>query len=924
MRVSRCCVFTTAGLFASCLAVPAWSQGPTLESLEDREIVIEESDPVAVDPAVQLDNYRRLMELTREQDPATRVRIMLRLAQAELEASADATDPKPSARKVVQLYQEVLAQEQVSINRANVLYNLAQAADLAGEQDVARDALNSLIQEFPASRYTPEARFRRAEALFVDGDFEGAARDYEWLIKKGDTTPFYRSAKYKQGWSQYKLSNNRESLNEFTSVLRLMLGDRQPSESGDLDTSGLSQGDTELAEDSLRGIILNFAQLSGELTPAEYVDQTKSRSFEYLFHKRLFDHYLEKERYTDASETALAFAERNPEHPESKRFELGAITALEQGGFPSLALERKEIFVKDYGIDRKPWFGQDPLDVPEVRERLDKWLDEITKLYHAAAQKSKKPEDYDVAAEWYARALEIFPEADDVPQTAFLRGEVLFEAGRFDDAAQQYNQVAYEMGEHDKAGEAAYAALLARRKAAENVATDEQVEQATLRFAQTFPAHPDAANALALLAEDRYRAEDLTGASEIARQVIAHEPAATPTQVADSWRILAATAEDQKDYAAAEASLLELIALAPGDNSPALRERLAAAVYRQGEAQLEAGNDAQARAEFMRLQELIPASNEPAAQIRATALYDAAAASIRLEDKPQAINQLNSFRSQYPQNKLAPEATRRLAALYMDTGDKRAAAREYAAISKQQDIDAGQRLAAAEQSTTLIAETGTTAEAVDAYKTLFYDYDIAFPTQVETADKLVALYGKTGEEDKADFWREKLIELDAGAGSQRSERSRTLAAQAQLKFAEESGEAFVRARLGNPLRQTLQVKKARLEDALAAYGKAADYGIADITTAATYRTGQLYYRFSRDLLESPRPGNLDAEEAAQYEVLLEEQAFPFEEQAIDIHQANMARAADGIYNEWVRKSQTELAKLLPVRFAKTERISEQL
>jgi len=37
-------------------------------------------------------------------------------------------------------------------------------------------------------------------------------------------------------------------------------------------------------------------------------------------------------------------------------------------------------------------------------------------------------------------------------------------------------------------------------------------------------------------------------------------------------------------------------------------------------------------------------------------------------------------------------------------------------------------------------------------------------------------------------------------------------------------------------------------------------------------------------------------------VLLEEQAFPFEEKAIQLHQVNTARAKEGTYDEWVQKS----------------------
>jgi Flp pilus assembly protein TadD len=80
----------------------------------------------------------------------------------------------------------------------------------------------------------------------------------------------------------------------------------------------------------------------------------------------------------------------------------------------------------------------------------------------------------------------------------------------------------------------------------------------------------------------------------------------------------------------------------------------------------------------------------------------------------------------------------------------------------------------------------------------------------------------------------------------------------------------------------------------------------------------LYRDLGKSLLESERPAGLTAEEREAYDVLLEEQAFPFEEKAIEIHQVNARRAADGAYDEWVKKSYAALAELKPARYARSE------
>ena len=70
--------------------------------------------------------------------------------------------------------------------------------------------------------------------------------------------------------------------------------------------------------------------------------------------------------------------------------------------------------------------------------------------------------------------------------------------------------------------------------------------------------------------------------------------------------------------------------------------------------------------------------------------------------------------------------------------------------------------------------------------------------------------------------------------------------------------------------------------------------------------------------ESQRPTGLSAEELEQYDILLEEQAYPFEEQAIEIYEVNARRVVEGLYYSWVRSSFEQLAALLPGRYAKTE------
>jgi Flp pilus assembly protein TadD len=74
-------------------------------------------------------------------------------------------------------------------------------------------------------------------------------------------------------------------------------------------------------------------------------------------------------------------------------------------------------------------------------------------------------------------------------------------------------------------------------------------------------------------------------------------------------------------------------------------------------------------------------------------------------------------------------------------------------------------------------------------------------------------------------------------------------------------------------------------------------------------------------MKSERPKKLAGDQLDEYNSLLEEQAFPFEEQAISTHEINTKRVRDAVYDEGVKKSFAALAELKPGRYGKTEMMS---
>jgi hypothetical protein len=215
----------------------------------------------------------------------------------------------------------------------------------------------------------------------------------------------------------------------------------------------------------------------------------------------------------------------------------------------------------------------------------------------------------------------------------------------------------------------------------------------------------------------------------------------------------------------------------------------------------------------------------------------------------------------------------------------------------------------------LYEKSGNKPMALEQYQRYANEYPRPVAEAMEAEFKIAQLYAELQDTKKRQYWLQRMIEANASAGSQSSDRTKYLAASAANELADIPYKDFSSTPLTLPLKQSLQRKRAAQEGVLA-------YGVAEFTTQASFRIADIYAQLSRDLMKSERPKDLDELALEQYDVLLEEQAYPFEEKAIAIHQANAARASKGVYDQWVKRSYEELARLLPARYKKSESVLE--
>ena len=915
-----------AGVALNAAAAPKKKE-KTIADLPSRPVVIQPDQKVEASASRAMENYKRFLELQKT-DPQLRAEALRRLGDLNLEAGegermqGEANTLDLQGAEAIKLYSTLLKSYPDYPRNDQVLYQLARAYETTGQPEKALESLDDILRRYPRSPQMDEVQFRRGELLFSARNYRAAQDAYQFVVSRGDKSAFLTQSLYKSGWSLFKQGLNEESLPQFAGVLDRTMLTKTDKKLVPLDK--LPRASRELADDTLRVMAVTFSYDDDSVAAMErFISGHGNPAYAPVIYSRLGDLYVEKERYQDAAAVYRAYATREPNSEFSPGLSMQAIEAYRKGGFTELVLEGKREYVALYNYGTTFWQGRNRADYPNIAKELKINLKDVATYFHANAQKSKKADEYLEAARWYRTYLESFPDDPESFGTNYLLAETLYEAGDFSNAAAEFTRTAYNYPRNPRSAAAAYAALgsLAKHEAklpaADKAAWHMQTVDLGIRFGTSFPEHPDAAGVLTRAAEDIFATKDMQRSIEVANLVLAHQPPADAPKRRIAYTIIGQANFDLMQFAEAEKGFIAARDLTPPNDKMRadLTERIASAVYRQAEAKQQAGDGAGAVDDFLRIAAVAGTS-----KIAAQAEYDAGAQLINLKDWPRAIQVLERFRSGNPKSEYSADVTRKLAVAYGETGQAGQAAVEFERIAlnpaESRDIQREANLQAAD----LYAKAGNTAKAVGMLERFVVTYPTPVADSIEARQKLADIAGNAGNTEVQRRWQREIVAADRNAGAARTDRTQYLAAKAQLALAAPARDEYRRIALVLPLKTSLAKKRKAMEAALGGYKAAADYRVAEVTTLATYEIAEIYRKLGQDIMASQRPKNLDADQVEEYNSLLEEQAFPFEEQAIATHEINTKRTRDNVYDEGVKKSFAALAELSPGRYGKTEMI----
>lgn len=944
------------------------------DSVVEAEVTLADLQPAIMPmqgedlPTLSLEEISALYQevLTVNRDPATERLVRQRLAALQMMRSeqqlAEGVINEALFADTIDAYQQLLITHPQGPINDSLQYQLSKAYALSGDTEQSLAILAAISDKHPQSSYVGEAEFRKAEHAFVTADYRQAAKSYRRVMTTSELgSSYYQKSLYMYGWSLFKLNQFEQARDAFVAVLDLTLP-------ADGSLAGLSRAEKELVNDCFRVLAVSFSYLDGVGSIETIAGGLAAHPYLADLYASLAALYLSQERYQDSANVYRRYIERYPDTDRVHAFFVSAIAMYEKAGFIDDVRREKKHYVALFATDGNYWLSRSAELQQVMAPQLKAYLIELARYHHGMAQKIKSQQaitqtkkvqqqktssalpqlssstksltvdqHYDLAGDYYLQYLSSFPTDDNAAQLHFLLAESRFEAERYTAAIKHYEIVAYQFSHDDNAADAGYAALLSYSQllgqqqsrpenqlstgGENNLGNEIQLQKiaSELRFAKQFSDDPRAVSVLSLTSESLLAIGDYPRAINAAEQLTQWPTPLANNVELDAWLVIAQATYNSGDYFYAESAYLQAQQRLPANDKrrPAVNERVAASIYKQGELALAKGDLQLASEQYLRV-----LSTAPQSTVRVNAQYDAATQLLALQQWQPAIDLLVDFRQRFANHQLVAGISEKLLVAYQALQQWQLAADELMLLFVKEpapDKQAELLFYAAE----LYQRSGDTDNAIEHYRRYAHQYRLPLATNMEAMYQLSELYLVEREGTKRRFWLNKMIAADAAAGSLRTARSRYLAAFSTAVLADDAYQNFSTISLTLPLKKSMKKKKSAMQTTVQRYQQLNDYQLEAFSTLAAFRLAEIYAQLSRDLIASERPANLDELAMEQYEVLLEEQAFPFEEKSIELHEINSQRSWQGVYNDSVKQSFESLEVLLPARYRKPEKIVDR-
>ncbi len=188
------------------------------------------------------------------------------------------------------------------------------------------------------------------------------------------------------------------------------------------------------------------------------------------------------------------------------------------------------------------------------------------------------------------------------------------------------------------------------------------------------------------------------------------------------------------------------------------------------------------------------------------------------------------------------------------------------------------------------------------------DENLFLKKKVDVIYRLGSMHLKNGKNKKAVETLHEIIKLKGQIDDR-------MIAKTELILLREKQDIYFNIKLTQPFEENLKKKNSLYDSFLEEYSNVAKYGIAEFLPEIFFQMGMIMENFRDSINQSERPEDLNKEELEEYKFLLEEKAYPYDDQAVQMYgQSIQIAGQQAVFDEWAQKSLMRLADLRPLLY----------
>ncbi|WP_445777424.1 tetratricopeptide repeat protein [Shewanella sp.] len=923
------------------------------------------------DPEIRTHVEYRLAQINTESFEAQSYTDLDDASQADSQVLAQLTKNDAALQQLIDEYRQLLQRYPQRTENEHLQYQLAKALDLQGKLDESLAEIESLLQHYPQTIYLAELNFRRGEIYYNLQHYSAAIQAYKQVLSASDNQKYQLNSLYMLGWAEFKLNRLANADKAFLQVFEALVASQQNTPqvasltADDFAFEKLGSRAQNLAIDTQRVLSISLSQQLQAQSLVALVNDNQSLPYIGLYQHVLFANLatflLDKKLNHDAELTYQAYIDLAPNNIWAARFSLDLLDLFQQQGKFTAMHQLKQDYVNQYGLNSAFWLNASTAHQSELLPHLLSFSDEHSRRLYANAQTLQGNERINAFAK-AASALNTYLQLAQLPQAKpllskdiihdqYLFADANFEAKQYQAALDSYYAIAYPPAEEESSAaltkilqQSAYATTVTIRELIAQQGTNDTEQVTTFiskrnqldkQFINQYPQDERALQLATNAAQYSFDSQDLanlTFYTDFVLQAYGITPLTSSSNTVQTARPLSDTAQkqvqfvsqlyanslyQQEQYARAEEGYI--LALQYTDpQTPSwseMRNLLASSIYFQAQAVKQTEPEL-AVSQLLRVAQAVPES-----QYAVNAELDAANLLLEQQRWQDAVEVLKPFQQRNPNHAFSAAIPAKLAQSYEALSQWDLAAEQLLLIVAKEDSGALKR-EALYTAADYYLKSGDNNKALSTFKTYATTYPQPFDVAQEVRFKISEFYQQSGDANKQYYWFKQILSFDRQQRQSDANaiqaRQVELASIAAFALGEAEQRSFAAIKLNVPLQTSLKRKQDAMKKAISYYQQVLDFQLAKYVPHATYNLAEMYRQLASDMMSSQRPGDLDELALEEYEILLEELAYPFEEKAIEIHISNTQRAWDDIIDQWIAKSFERLAQMSPALYQKQE------